>query len=766
MDTIEALDKTTFGGRRFTRKQLRQIRETVSTFRNLSRKELAQTVCEHFSWQSPNGRNKVSACLNMFEKLETSGVLKLPDKRESKPVVRHVAKFESEPEKTAIEGSLGSILPIKLERITSSAERAEWQAYLETYHYLGYKQPFGSYIGYFIVSEPLKKRVGCLLFSASSAWALSARDKWIGWEKKRREKLLHLILSNNRFLIFPWVKVTNLASHALSLATKQIKDDWLELYKYSPVLVETFVDTSKYSGTCYIAANWQHLGQTKGRGCFDPKHECKETVKEIYVYPLESNWQEILNNSPSASSLRRKYRNDVQSSHTRCVNDCFVILWEKVVKIISDVALDFDSKWQIRKRLIDSMMLVLLIFRLVYSKNSQSYATTIDELWDSCHKLNLPLPQKNSIAPSSFCAARNKLDETIFKSINEKIITTYAQEVQSVQYQWFGHRLFAVDGSKLNLPRELIAAGYNLPTDNAYYPMGLLSCLYQLKSQMPFDFDLVSHNNERTCALEHLQMLQKDDVVVYDRGYFSYSMLHAHKDRGIHAIFRLQESSYTPIREFFSSNEKDRITDISPSPTTQKDIKTKDPTLNIVPLKLRLIKYQINNQIFCLGTTLLDQNRYNDIQAFSDLYHARWGIEELYKTSKHTFVIEDFHAKNERGVKQEIFAHLALITISRIFANEADSTNNLSGGIHTNSLDRTNDSHSESSNGKHSKLKTNFKNCINAFYRNLEGLLLIQTKVKDTIQRTFTFILKRYQKERHGRSYIRISRQPTKKVSI
>ena len=756
MNSIETLHKTTFSGRKFTRRQLEQVQETVALLMNLSRKELAETLCEHFHWKTPKGKNKVNSCIEMLEELESLGIVRLPKTKEKKSPVRNIPSFKVEPETGAIDVRLSSVSPIKLERIDSREQRAEWQAYLEKYHYLGYKQPFGSYIGYFIVSETLGRKLGCLVFSASSAWSLEARDKWIGWEAKHKKKLLHLILSNNRFLIFPWVNVSNLASHVLSLATKQIKEDWLELYGYSPVLIESFVDTSKYSGTCYIAANWQHLGKTKGRGCFDPKHECKQTIKDIYVYPLESDWQETLNNCHRSSSLKKKYRNDVRSSHTQSVDSNFAILWKRVVKIISDVASDFDSRWRVRKRLIDSMLLVLLIFRLVYSKNSQSYATTIDELWDSCNKLNLPLPQKGSIAPSSFCAARNKLDETIFKSINQKIITTYAQEVQSIEYKWFGHRLFAVDGSKLNLPRNLLLAGYSLPSDNAYHPMGLLSCLYQLKSQMPFDFDLVSHNNERICALKHLQMLQEDDIVVYDRGYFSYSMLHEHISLGIHAVFRLQENSYSTIREFFTSNENDVIKDIYPTSSTQRDIKLKDPTLNIIPLKLRLIKYEVNNQIFCLGTTLLDQNKYKDIQDFSDLYHARWGIEELYKTSKRTFVIEDFHAKNERGIKQEVFAHLTLITISRIFANQADLIKNQSN-ILTTSSSKTDNSQLNTQDTKDSKLKINFKNCVHVFIRNLEGLLLLQSRINENIQNVFKFIISRCQKQRLGRSFPRLS---------
>jgi hypothetical protein len=90
-------------------------------------------------------------------------------------------------------------------------------------------------------------------------------------------------------LIFPWINVPNLGSRVLSLATKQIGDHWLSAHGYRPVLIETFVDTTKYSGTCYRAANWQYLGKTKGRGRFDPKHECKETIKDIYVLEFSKN---------------------------------------------------------------------------------------------------------------------------------------------------------------------------------------------------------------------------------------------------------------------------------------------------------------------------------------------------------------------------------------------------------------------------------------------------------------------------------------------
>ena len=762
MATIETLSSTTFSGRRFTRRQLAQVIETVETFKNLSRKELTLTICEHLDWKNPAGKLKIHSCSDMLERLETAGILTLPAKRKQKAYSRSESAFKELPDMSAINETLDAIGPITLQPVTSKDDRKLWKTYIQTYHYLGFKHPVGASLGYFVYSEKLQQKLGCLLFSASAAWALAPRDEWIGWEKKHRQKLLHLIVSNDRFLIFPWINVPNLASHVLSLAVKQVGDDWLEAHKYRPVLIETFVDKTKYSGACYKAANWQYLGETKGRGNFHSKQEDKiKTIKDIYVYPLETDWQNTLTNCHQKKSLNKKYRNDLQSSHTRSVDDAFVSLWEKVATVISDVAEQYDEKWQVRKRLINSMMIILLIFRLVSSKNAQGYGTTIDELWDSCRKLNLPLPQKSTIAPSSFCAARKKLDESVFKTINQKIIDTYAEQGRDDAYKWLGHRIFAVDGSKINLPRSLTSCGYKLPSDNANYPQGLLSCLYQLKSQMPFDFDLVSHANERTCAEQHLRVLEKNDVVVYDRGYFSYLMLQRHLKSKIHAIFRLQKNSYTVIKDFFSSDQTDIIATIYPSPKTQHEIERAQPNLKIAPLKMRLIKYEINGETYCLGTTLTDQSQYST-QDFVDIYHARWGVEELYKISKRIFEIEDFHAKSERGVKQEIFAHFALITMNRIFANQADIDLNQPTNSTEQSEAPTLLGHPPGNN-KMSRIKTNFKNCIHVFTRGIEELLLLQNKMKAAVERTFNSIIGRHQKERPGRSYPRKSMRPSTK---
>jgi len=750
MKSVENLLSTTFSGRRFTRKQLAQVQQTVAQFPQLSRTELAHTLCEHLNWKTPNGKNKVESCLILLEKLEAQGVVSLPAKQARQAPRRRVPLLENAPPEAPIEAELSALMPIQLEAVSSGGpDREQWKAYLQRFHYLGYCQPIGSHRGYWIVSQPRQQRLGCLLFSASAAWALAPRDRWIGWDDKHRKKLLHLVLSHDRFLIFPWVHVPHLASHALSLATRQIGQDWVQTFGYRPVLIETFVDPTHFAGTCYRAANWQFLGLTQGRGRLAPDHQSRTSKKDIFVYPLQSDWQQQLTGTARAVELKKRYRNDLQASHAPSIEESFVSLWEKVAHIFQDVAADYDRKWRLRHRVIDTLMLLLLIFRLVSSKNRQSYGTTIDDLWDNCEKLNLVLPQKSSIAPSSFCAARRKLDEAVFKCANQNVLAAYAAEAS--RYLWLGHRLFAVDGSKLNLPRELLACGYSTPAKTAYYPQGLLSCLYQLKSQLPFDFDLAPHGNERLCAIGHLEVLQTDDVVVYDRGYFSYVMLHRHAQAGIHAIFRLEENSYSAIKAFFASPQTDTEITLLPSPKTQAEIRSQYPDLEFVPLKLRLLKYKIGDTLFCLGTTLLDAHRYR-LQEFIDVYHGRWGIEELYKVSKRIFIIEDFHSKTERGVKQEIFAHFVLVTLNRLFANRADIELN-SGPAST----------SQSPGLALPDLKTNFKNCIHVLERGLEELFLPQQRLTDVVQRLFAIIAARHQRVRPNRSFIRRSMRPETK---
>jgi len=303
-----------------------------------------------------------------------------------------------------------------------------------------------------------------------------------------------------------------------------------------------------------------------------------------------------------------------------------------------------------------------------------------------------------------------------------------------------------VDGSKLNLPRQLCKAkyGYQCPSPNAYYPQGLLSCLYRLKPKLPVDFDLVAQGDERKLARHPLHALKANDVVVYDRGYFSYAMLYFHLERGIHPIFRLKAGTYSVIDQFTASDENDNIIEIYPSEKRRKEIQKDYPKMKITPLTLRLLKYTVAGERYILGTTLLNKEIYR-LDDFPDVYHARWGVEELYKISKQHIEVEDFHGQSERGVKQELFAHFVLITLTRIFSNHTEIGFNPNG----------------STGNKKQKVIANFKNSLLTVARNIEALFLRQAQlVKKTVNRIVTAISKCKQRRRPNRSYDRASRKP------
>lgn len=278
-------------GREFSAQEIQDIQETVESC-GLSWYELLQTICEHLAWVTPAGRYKVDSCAKALKKLEALGVVKLPLKRACQGRSHRIDLSERTDPQNEVRGTVRDFAPIELRPVTSKEEMRLWDEYVERYHVLGYKRPFGAHQRY-VIEARAGQRLGCLLF-ASSAWALAERDQWIGWSEQDRAQQLNGVVANTRFLIFPWVRVRNLASTALSLAARRIGEDWQERYGYAPVLLETFVDAERYRGTCYQAANWIRLGMTTGRGRMDRHKEYLSSPKIIYVYPLVRDFRSRL----------------------------------------------------------------------------------------------------------------------------------------------------------------------------------------------------------------------------------------------------------------------------------------------------------------------------------------------------------------------------------------------------------------------------------------------------------------------------------------
>jgi len=294
-------DGLDFCGRHFSADEVKLIANVAHDFPVLSLTELSNTLCELLEWKRASARLKYKECRALLELLQGQGVIALPGLRKTAPYGKRliIADAASDPQ-SPLTGSVGEYLPIHLHLVRRGPLSTLWRQFIDRYHYLGYRVPFGANLRYLIESERHPGQyLGCLLFS-SPAWKMAARDAWIGWEVEQRKRNLQYVVSNSRFLILPWISVRGCASKVLSLAARQLPRDWERFYGYRPMLLETLVDGSRFQGTCYRAANWIYLGKTQGRGRMDRDHaRAGWAVKDLYVFPLCRDVQRRLRESSS-----------------------------------------------------------------------------------------------------------------------------------------------------------------------------------------------------------------------------------------------------------------------------------------------------------------------------------------------------------------------------------------------------------------------------------------------------------------------------------
>ena len=284
-----------FYGREFSAEELELIQEVISTCEGLSRHELAHTVCELLDWKRPNGHLKWGEGLQLLEQLEGQGLLTLPAKKSrSKTQTRkRVLPPKQEAVITQLTGSVEQFTPIDVELAQNQAQRRLFRELVSQYHYLGFAMPFGARLQYLCyVNRPRRQVIGCFQFS-SPAWRMKVRDQWIGWDDATRGRHLQHIVNNSRFLVL--AQIRNLSSTLLSSVLKRLAGDWPEHYGVEPYLVETLVDSERFYGGCYRAANFTVLGQTSGRGRMDRDHQRHGAqVKTVMVYPLIKNARQKL----------------------------------------------------------------------------------------------------------------------------------------------------------------------------------------------------------------------------------------------------------------------------------------------------------------------------------------------------------------------------------------------------------------------------------------------------------------------------------------
>ena len=226
---------------------LARIRSLIKHNPQFNRLRLSKEVCEMFYWLKPDGELKDMSCRVAMLRMHEDGLIRLPPPTRIKRPVRKVEATSATDPQTSVSCSV-DLLPQLRFQIVTKVNSALWNEYIERYHYLGYTPLPGAQLRHFIYAG---EQLVALTGFGAAAWQTAPRDQFIGWNHDQRKKNLNLIVNNARFLILPWIKSKNLASKILSLTARQLPDDWVERYNTRPLLLESFVEKKRFTGTCY-----------------------------------------------------------------------------------------------------------------------------------------------------------------------------------------------------------------------------------------------------------------------------------------------------------------------------------------------------------------------------------------------------------------------------------------------------------------------------------------------------------------------------------
>ncbi len=302
-------------GHHFSARQIQQIRDLIKSNPEFNGSNIAKKICLMFDIYQSNGEIKQSQMAVILKRMEMDNVVFLPPVRrfssckKKSSRKKKIQKFDTK-ERVF---SQSDIEQIQFIPAFSDKDLALWRQLIEGYHYISNAKLFGAQMRYLVYGGKgiqktdtlLKirnrdtiqgefhksyqnlyrgKHLLAVIGFASGSWSLSSRDKFIGWNKEQREANLKYIVNNVRFLILPWVKSPNLASRILGGIARQLPYDWVARYNYKPLLLETFVQLDRFNGTCYRAANWTQIGETKGYS-FYPQNGTN-IPRAVFVYPL------------------------------------------------------------------------------------------------------------------------------------------------------------------------------------------------------------------------------------------------------------------------------------------------------------------------------------------------------------------------------------------------------------------------------------------------------------------------------------------------
>jgi hypothetical protein len=282
-----------YRGRTVTATDVRFIRELIAAHPEESRRGLSQKLCVAWDWRQVNGAPRDMVCRGLMLALWRAGHIELPAVRRRPP---NPLTVRARPQPIALDctplrAGLSELPPLTFRQVRRTPEEACFNSLLHTHHYLGYTQPVGEQLKFMVYAGT---RPVALFAWSSAARHLGPRDRYLGWSAQARRQNIRGIAYNTRYLILPWVQVPHLASHLLARMTRMLPREWEKVYDHPVYFAETFIDTTRYRGTCYRAANWVVLGRTQGRGKDDLTHRPNRSLKDVLGLPLIEDFRERL----------------------------------------------------------------------------------------------------------------------------------------------------------------------------------------------------------------------------------------------------------------------------------------------------------------------------------------------------------------------------------------------------------------------------------------------------------------------------------------
>jgi SRSO17 transposase len=331
----------------------------------------------------------------------------------------------------ALVGSVKDLREIRLLLINGTADERLWNEMIREHHYLGLGKIIGARLKYLVLHD--EKAIGAIGFNRSSK-TLGVRERYIGWNYQQQQNLLKHVVNNTRFLILPWINVKNLASHLLSKGLKEMRKDWEQLYGEKPCVVETFVDSDRYKGTCYLAAAWQYIGETRGYGKVGNAFVYHGQKKKVFLYVLDRRFIERIRKENENG--RVIHDPECPTLKTRARRECMMMIetmmdWSPT--LLSEAGITESSVKGLGKRLLEYLKGFGSFF--ARSEGRENFAIIIKGLLSDLQRKSIePIALRYANAErvralQTFMGATSAVDdESLLVSYQERLAATISED--------------------------------------------------------------------------------------------------------------------------------------------------------------------------------------------------------------------------------------------------------------------------------------------------------------------------------------------------